>query len=282
MTQTNRTCAACLQLQQRAEAEAITGPKTLQCYAGLSETAVPVRVGHQVLGYIQTGQVFLRAPSRKSFQAIAPLLPPVGAGGDTRGFEAAYFQTRVVTKKHYESVLRLLAVFAEHLATISNQMLLMALTAESPMVAKVRAYVAARQREALCLDEVAHEVNMSAAYFSKVFRRTTGLTFTEYLARERTESAKQMLLNFNARVSEVAYAAGFQSLSQFNRVFHRIAGETPTCYRDRLRGLNGPPARPTVLIPAVRLVASLRPHTDNTPYRSPARRRMLAQIQAPA
>jgi AraC-like DNA-binding protein len=37
-------------------------------------------------------------------------------------------------------------------------------------------------------------------------------------------------------VSEAAFEAGFQSLSQFNRVFHRIAGESPSIYRDRLHG----------------------------------------------
>ena len=55
-----------------------------------------------------------------------------------------------------------------------------------------------------------------------------------YLARVRVESVKQMLLNPHARMSEAAFAAGFQSLSQFNRVFHRIVGEPPSSYHDRL------------------------------------------------
>jgi AraC-like DNA-binding protein len=66
-----------------------------------------------------------------------------------------------------------------------------------------------------------------------VFKRATGLTFTDYVARSRVESVKRMLLNPHTRVSEAAYAAGFQSLSQFNRVFRRVAGESPTAYRDR-------------------------------------------------
>jgi AraC-like DNA-binding protein len=40
------------------------------------------------------------------------------------------------------------------------------------------------------------------------------------------------------RVSEAAYATGFQSLSQFNRVFRRVAGESPSVYRERLHGAN--------------------------------------------
>ena len=61
MATANKTCASCLELQQRVEQSATTEAKTLQCFAGLSESAVPVRVGENVLGYLQTGQVFLQA-----------------------------------------------------------------------------------------------------------------------------------------------------------------------------------------------------------------------------
>ena len=75
---------------------------------------------------------------------------------------------------------------------------------------------------------------MSAFYFCKTFKKSTGLTFTDYLARVRIEKVKNLLLNPHKRISEAAYEAGFQSLSQFNRVFRKIAGEAPTAYRDRI------------------------------------------------
>jgi AraC-like DNA-binding protein len=52
----------------------------------------------------------------------------------------------------------------------------------------------------------------------------------------RVEKVKNLLLNPHKRVSEAAFEAGFQSLSQFNRVFRRVAGEAPTAYRDKLHG----------------------------------------------
>jgi len=55
----------------------------------------------------------------------------------------------------------------------------------------------------------------------------------------RVEIVKQLLLNPHKRVSEAAYEAGFQSLSQFNRVFRRIAGEAPSTYREKLHGSSG-------------------------------------------
>ena len=79
----------------------------------------------------------------------------------------------------------------------------------------------------------------STFHFCKMFKKATGMTFTDYLARVRIEKVKNLLLNPHKRVSEAAYEAGFQSLSQFNRVFRRIAGESPTVYRERLHGAAG-------------------------------------------
>jgi len=48
------------------------------------------------------------------------------------------------------------------------------------------------------------------------------------------EKAKNLLLNRNLRVSEIAYEVGFQSLTHFNRVFKKITGQSPTEYRGQL------------------------------------------------
>lgn len=69
----------------------------------------------------------------------------------------------------------------------------------------------------------------------KVEEQATSLTFTDYLARLRIEKVKNLLINPHKRISEAAYEAGFQSLSQFNRVFRKIAGESPTVWRAKVR-----------------------------------------------
>jgi YesN/AraC family two-component response regulator len=153
---------------------------------------------------------------------------------DLKKLEEAYFQTRVLTKQQYESIIRLLSIFAQHLSSLSNQLTVRDQTAESPTVSKARLYITEHQDEAISLNQVAQAVNMSAFYFCKTFKKSTGLTFTDYLARVRIEKVKNLLLNPHKRISEAAYEAGFQSLSQFNRVFRKIAGEAPTAYRDRI------------------------------------------------
>lgn len=232
MARRNTSCAACLQLQERLENEAVSEPRTIECYAGLNETAVPVRVGDKLIGYMQTGQVFLRPPSNKRLKEVLRQIGVPETSVLRDELERAYFQTRVIGRKQYDSIVRLLAIFAQHLASVSNQILVREATAELPAIVKARAFIAEHQGEDMHLEEVARAANMSPFYFCKLFKRTTGLTFTAYLARLRIESAKQMLQNGHTRVCEAAYASGFQSLSQFNRVFRRVAGESPSEFRD--------------------------------------------------
>jgi AraC-like DNA-binding protein len=236
MAQTNHSCAACLQLQRKVEEQAKLKPKTLKCFAGLCDSAVPVRVGENLIGFLQTGQILLHTPEKKEFTKTTQQLVKWGTEVDLKRLEEAYFQTRVLTRKQYESILRLLTIFAQHLSTLSNQLMVKAETEESPAMAKARLFIAERHAEEISLTQVAGAVNMSAFYFCKVFKKASGMTFTDYLARVRVEKVKNLLLNPHKRVSEAAYEAGFQSLSQFNRVFRRITGEAPSAYRERLHG----------------------------------------------
>jgi AraC-like DNA-binding protein len=234
MARSNHSCAACLQLQRKIEDQAKLEPKTLKCFAGLCDSAVPVRVGENLIAFLNTGQIMLHKPTREMFAKTTRSLLKWGTDVDLKRLEEAYFQTRVVTKKQLESVLRLLSVFAQHLSGLGNQLMVSNDAAESPAVARARVFIAEHHSDEVALGDVARAVNMSAFYFCKTFKRATGMTFTDYLARVRVEKVKNLLLNPHKRVSEAAFEAGFQSLSQFNRVFRRVAGEAPSAYRERV------------------------------------------------
>ena len=236
MAGTNQSCAACLQLQRKVEEEARLEPKTLKCFAGLCDSAVPVRVGENLVAFLQTGQILLHQPNKREFKKVARYLINWGVTADLKRLEEAYFQTRVLDKKQYDAVLRLLTIFAKHLSSLSNELMVSAQQAESPMISRAKVFIMDHQHEEMSLRQVAGSVNTSAFYFCKMFKKATGLTFTDYLARVRVEKVKNLLLNPHKRISEAAYEAGFQSLSQFNRVFRKVAGEAPTVWRDKLPG----------------------------------------------
>ena len=236
MATSNQSCAACLQLQKRVEVEAQLEPKTLKCFAGLCDSAVPIRVGENLVAFLQTGQVLLHKPTKKQFAHTTRQLLKFGTDYDLKKLEEAFFQSRVVNKKQYDSILRLLSIFAQHLSILSNQLVVKEENAEAPSITRARVYITDKHADDLSLEEVAKAVNMSAFYFCKMFKKATGMTFTDYLARVRVEKVRNLLLNPHKRISEAAFEAGFQSLSQFNRVFRKIAGEAPTAYRTKIHG----------------------------------------------
>jgi len=235
MAKTSRTCAACLQVQEEIAENPGPGARTVSCFAGLKDTAIPLRFGHELVGFLQTGQVFVgTGPDKAGFKQVTKQLLDWGLKTDLSKVEESWFHTRVLTEEQYQAMVRLLAIFAQHLAIVGNQILVQERNAEPPTVVRAKQFIAAHQGEDISLGDVARAVNTSTFYFCKLFKKATGLNFTDYLSRVRIEKAKNLLLNPNARVSEVAYEVGFQSLTHFNRVFRKIVGESPTEYRRRL------------------------------------------------
>ena len=234
MAKSNESCAQCYTLQCKVEEEAQFQPKTLKCFAGLCETAVPVRVAENVIAFLHTGQVLLQRPDKVRFKRIAATLVKWGAEVDLKKLEEFYFNTRVLTLKQYDALIRLLSTFAEHLASCSSALVLKDQEKDSPAITQARSYIRDHSDDSMSLAAVAHVVNMSATYFSEKFKEMTGINFVEYVARTRVEKARNLLLNPNRRVSEVAFEVGFQSLSQFNRAFKKVVGEAPRDYRAKL------------------------------------------------
>jgi AraC-like DNA-binding protein/ligand-binding sensor protein len=231
MARSNRVCSACLEVQRKLTEKTGDRSRTVTCFAGLSDSAVPIRVGDQLIGFLQTGQVLLKQPKKFHFDRVAKKLVEWGVHADLGKTREAYFHTRVLTKKQYRAMLRLLEIFGRHLSILSNQLAVEGSSAEPPAVTRAKQFIERNQDNAICLATVAKAVNTSTFYFCKLFKRATGLTFTDYLARVRVEKAKTLLLDPNRRVSEVAYEVGFQSLTHFNRVFRKIVHRSPTNYR---------------------------------------------------
>jgi AraC-like DNA-binding protein/ligand-binding sensor protein len=232
LAKSNRTCAACLQVQKEMQDMPGLGAKTATCFAGLCDTAVPVTVREKVIGYLQTGQVALRKPNEVQFGRITQQLVDWGVSVDLTQLKDAYYHSRTLAPQQYTAMVKLLEIFATHISTLANEIVVQEDEAESPMIRRARAYILANQADPIDLDKVAHAMHVSTFYFCKMFKKATGLTFTDYLSRVRVEKAKTLLLNPHLRISEIAYDVGFQSLTHFNRMFRKIIGESPTAYRE--------------------------------------------------
>jgi YesN/AraC family two-component response regulator len=207
------------------------------CAHGLTDTAVPVRLGDKLIGFLQTGQIFRKKPTEAQFERSAKLSAEWGVPAEQEQLREAYFGTKVVGTPQHNSVVKLLSIFAEHLAMVSNRIFVEQQNSELPVITRAKEYIQQNQTEDISLGQVAKAVHTSTFYFCKLFKKATGVNFTEYVSRVRIEKAKNLLLNPNLRVSEIAYEVGFQSLTHFNRVFKKLIGQSPTEYRTQVKAV---------------------------------------------
>ena len=232
------TLAVCLQSHEAMIRRTTDRPLTVTCPFGLTESAVPVRLGGQTIGFLRIGQVLRRtrekSDTRKVRKALAACKMPF-AGEIARAWD----KNPLIQPEKYSGIVRLLTFFADQLSALCNQIMMERKNAEPPLVQKAREYIEQHKRDQLSLTEVANAAGASVFHFCKVFHKATGLKFTDYVARVRVEEARTQLLNPNRRISEVAYDVGFQSLTQFNRTFKRVFGQSPSEFRAHL-GSNGP------------------------------------------
>jgi AraC-like DNA-binding protein/ligand-binding sensor protein len=227
------TLAVCLQAHQDIIDHTGLIPHTVTCPFGLTETAVPVKLGPQIIGYLRIGQVLRHTPLKSESTKVSRHLEQCGVRF-TGEIRRAWDKTPMIPPNKYNATVRLLTFFAEQLSALANQLVLEQQNTEPPLVLKAREYIEKHKSEELSLADVAKAAGASVFHFCKVFHKTTGLKFTDYVARVRLEDARTRLLNPSLRVSEIAYDVGFQSLTQFNRTFKRVFRQSPSEFRARL------------------------------------------------
>lgn len=97
----------------------------------------------------------------------------------------------------------------------------------------IKATHAMRRRlgEKIGLDEIAGEVGLSPAYFSRIFKEETGVSFVGKLNDLRIERAKQLLRSTDRTILDIALEVGFSDQSHFSRVFRDRTDSSPARYR---------------------------------------------------
>jgi AraC-like DNA-binding protein/ligand-binding sensor protein len=242
MAERPATLAVCLQSHAEIVQHTGTAPRTETCPFGLTETAVPLRLGERTIGFLRIGQVLRRSAIESDKSRAAGKLAECGVRFND-AIRKAWEATPIIPRDKYAAIVRLLSFFAAQLSGLANQLVLERQNAEPPLVQKAREYIEKHKTEEISLADVAKSAGASVFHFCKVFHKTTGLKFTDYVARVRLEDARNQLLNPHLRISEIAYDVGFQSLTQFNRTFKRVFGQSPTEFRAKLSSSNNQPRR---------------------------------------
>ncbi|WP_159881912.1 helix-turn-helix domain-containing protein [Paenibacillus puerhi] len=91
-----------------------------------------------------------------------------------------------------------------------------------------------RQRydQEVTLEGIAAELNFHPVYLGRVFKKETGMTFSEYLADYRMSLAKEWLQTTNLKISDISEKLNYSNTTAFIRIFRKVVGMTPGQYRE--------------------------------------------------
>lgn len=229
-------CRFCVEESQRSAVLACSGVVTSNCFAQMQESAVPIVVHDEVVGFLKTGGVFARKPQLRDFTAVWACLRESGWKEASRHqIEQAWLATQVIGPARYDGVVGLLHMFGEQLAAYAGGLALNESRDEPEAIANARRYIRKNLANVISLGDVSNWVNLSEYHFCRLFKSVTGWGFVEFVQRSRVHWAKQELIDDSETpIAEVARKVGFRSISQFNRSFAKISGESPRDFRRRL------------------------------------------------
>lgn len=223
----------CTTFLQRLLETAQESSASAVCDAGLVETAVPLRTGGQTFGYLVFGHHLPRPADRLALNRARHLLGRASIPIPAAQLEVLSSDAPVAAENRTQAMTRLVESAAERLVLNITQHIVHPPKTMPELVDRACKLVRTEYALPLSLPESAQRLGVSAGHLSRVFHQNTGLRFVEYVARVRAERARALVVDTERPITEIAYACGFQSLSQFNRTMRAHYGCEPRRLRKR-------------------------------------------------
>lgn len=158
--------------------------------------------------------------------------------GDTKKIAGEKLK-RLPELSHFEQLINLLEIF--HLLSSSEESIPLkarpiasaSVLKEQERLHKIYHFIEIYFNKPIDVNEIALLCNLSKAAFCRYFKKSTHLTFTEFVNRFRINQAKKLLL-YDKNVTEACYECGFENLSYFNKIFKKLTGQNPSAYKKNI------------------------------------------------
>lgn len=130
-----------------------------------------------------------------------------------------------------ESYGQVLTFFENEIVRIRNQVTGIDIANENSLIFRIKQYVLKNYQKNISLNELSQTIYLSASYLSTYFKKQTGQTISDYMIMVRIEQAKQLLVESNNTVNQIAEQVGYSGYRYFSTLFKNITGVTPIQYR---------------------------------------------------
>lgn len=96
---------------------------------------------------------------------------------------------------------------------------------------KIRTFCACNYARDISLDEISQYAGMNKSAFCTFMKHHTGMTFSEFVNKQRLSKAIELIKNTDENIADIAYSVGFTNVTYFNRLFRAIYTCTPKSFR---------------------------------------------------
>ncbi len=103
----------------------------------------------------------------------------------------------------------------------------------NPLIQKAITAVLTMPEKRYNIQSLSKDLGVNADYFSHLFKKETGITFTKYITEIRIDHAKRLLENTDSSVLDISYETGFNTPAHFHKTFKAITGFSPNDYRKK-------------------------------------------------
>lgn len=199
-------------------------PQSHICHAGLLDTAVPIIKDSMIVGYLIIGRV---RPSREFNDDVAQRLS--WSDINKKELKDAYESLAYFTQEQLDSLVHLIiSTFIDNAITVEYNDILSAAVQ----------YIDSNLNRQITISELCAKCYVSKNQLYTAFRENLSTTIKDYIVARKLEKAKQLLVDTDKSIIEIAEAVAVGEYSYFCKLFKKKTGMTPKGFRERRYALN--------------------------------------------
>ncbi len=198
------------------------------CHAGFLDIALPIIEQDKVVGIISTGQILAEPQSQEAFNRLRERLAALGIPGSL--IRKTYHKLIYLSPRKLSAILKLLKFFSAYFFE-TQQDYASLIHGDNPSILSVRRYIKEHPDGDLSLDRLADLSGYSRWHLCRIFQVHTGKKLSDFIQQTRVDRAKYLLQNTDLSITQIAMAAGFGSISHFNRLFRQLEKNSPSKFR---------------------------------------------------
>ncbi|MFA6291984.1 MAG: PocR ligand-binding domain-containing protein [Victivallales bacterium] len=208
-------------------------PQLYTCHAGFLDMAVPVFIQGRHVATISSGQVLPEPPSELGFKRLLKRISWLDCPEPV--LKRAYFKSPYLPREKIRYVMELLELFAWQLCDSLQKIKELEAKLDRDEIRRAKEHISEHfHNPSLGLSDVAAHVGLSPAHFSHVFKQESGMSFVRFVQGNRVAEAKKLMTGTSRSITEICFSCGFNSVTNFNRVFRNIEHCSPRQFRKKL------------------------------------------------